>query len=44
MDIVIIINIIIDIVWRDSIDDGIRARSCGDSEGIDSSRRERHSE
>jgi hypothetical protein len=42
--IIIIINIIIDIERIHSIVVGIRARSCGDSEGIDSSRRERHSE
>jgi hypothetical protein len=42
--IIIIIIIIIDIVWIHSIDESIRERSCGDSEDIDSSRRERHSE
>jgi hypothetical protein len=37
--------IFIDIVWIHSIDEGIIFwRSCGDSEGIDSSRRERHIE
>jgi hypothetical protein len=34
---IIIITIIIDIEWRDSIDDCIITRSCGDSETIDSS-------
>jgi hypothetical protein len=42
MDIIIII--IVDIGWIHSIDDSIRERLCGDSEDIDSRRRERHSE